>query len=201
MCKWDIVFQRIGILFWIAAAFLSFYNVKEDNDAKNNSVALLQTLYEDLPKMKPAVSTQTKILDDTFNPQMDMPTKFVGDKAYIGVLEIPELSLSLPIMEDWSYPDLKISPCRYYGSAYQDNMVLMAHNYQSHFGKLKTLFLGAWIIFTDVDGNIFTYQVASIEIYNPLQVEEMISGEWDLKLFTCTIGGKSRITICCERIS
>jgi sortase A len=31
-------------------------------------------------------------------------------------------------------------------------------------------------------------------------VEEMESDEWDLTLFTCTIGGKSRVTIRCERV-
>lgn len=30
-------------------------------------------------------------------------------------------------------------------------------------------------------------------------VEEMESGDWDLSLFTCTLGGSYRVTVRCER--
>jgi sortase A len=38
-----------------------------------------------------------------------------------------------------------------------------------------------------------------LEILRPTAVEEMISGDWDLTLFTCTIGGATRVTIRCEK--
>ena len=54
--------------------------------------------------------------------------------------------------------------------------------------------------FTDMDGNVFSYQVADIEILQPGDVEELCSGEWPLTLYTCTIGGRTRITVRCELI-
>ena len=44
--------------------------------------------------------------------------------GYIGVLQIPSLDLTLPIISDWSYPALQVAPCRYAGSAYEGGLVL-----------------------------------------------------------------------------
>ena len=76
--------------------------------------------------------------------------------------------------------------------------MIAAHNYSSHFGRLKNLSQGDEVTFTDVDGNVFSYVVAALETLSPYAVEEMTSGGWDLTLFTCTIGGKSRVTVRCE---
>lgn len=102
-------------------------------------------------------------------------------------------------MSQWSYPKLKKSPCRYRGSVYKDDLVIAAHNYRTHFGRIKDLSEGDEVIFTDIDGNIFYYEVALLEILAPNAVVEMESSEWDLTLFTCTLGGASRVTVRCKR--
>lgn len=119
---------------------------------------------------------------------------------YIGILEIPPVGLELPVLSEWSYPRPKLAPCRYAGSAYQDNMVIAAHNYQSHFADIRNLSTGEEVIFTDMDGNVFQYEVVVYEVLLPTDVEEMTSGHWDLTLFTCTVGGASRVTLRCDRV-
>jgi len=42
--------------------------------------------------------------------------------------------------------------------------------------------------------------VAAREVLLPTAVEEMTAGEWDLTLFTCTLGGRSRVTVRCELV-
>ena len=118
--------------------------------------------------------------------------------ACIGVLEIPAIDLKLPVLSEWSYPLLKKAPCRYSGSAYLDNLVIAAHNYRTHFGKLKELETGDEVIFTDAAGNRFEYKVAVVEALTPQSVEDMTSGEWALSLFTCTLDGKNRVTVRCD---
>ena len=95
---------------------------------------------------------------------------------------------------------MKISPCRYEGSIYLDNMVICGHNYSTHFGTLKELDAGDLVFFTDMDGNLFEYAVAETEILQPTAVEEMTSGNWDLTLFTCTVGGATRVTVRCLKL-
>lgn len=94
--------------------------------------------------------------DDYENPEMEMPEvklDSLEDGACIGILEIPSLDLKLPVISKWSYPLLKKAPCRYSGSVYENNLVIAAHNYRSHFGRLKTLQNGSEVIFTDASGN------------------------------------------------
>ena len=55
------------------------------------------------------------------------------------------------------------------------------------------------MIFTDVDGNIFRYTVADLEQLEGTDVKEMEAGDWDLTLFTCTLGGQYRVTVRCVR--
>ena len=78
-----------------------------------------------------------------------------------------------------------------------NNMVIAAHDYYSHFGRLKSMSQGDEVIFTDMDGNVFRYEVAALETLSSTAVEEMTSGDWDLTLFTCTVGGQSRVTVRC----
>lgn len=120
--------------------------------------------------------------------------------SYIGYLTIPKLRLELPIMTDWSYEHLKISPCRYSGSVMGDDLVLMAHNYARHFGKLSELSTGDEVYFTDVLGITTRYQVVGRDVLDPYAVGEMTSGEFDLTLFTCTYGGQSRVTVYCDKV-
>lgn len=204
MMKHDKIYTMIGLLLLAAALFLSGYNIWSDIQADRRAEAVRTQLEQGLADKEPAddssdIGSQEEICipDYLLNPEKEMPTKEVDHWFYIGVLKIPTLSLELPVLSEWSYPGLKIAPCRYAGSAYLNNMVIAAHNYSSHFGSLKRLSQGDEVTFTDMDGNVFRYEVAGIEILMPYDVEEMTGGDWDLTLFTCTIGGKSRVTVRC----
>lgn len=181
-----------GLLLIAAALFLTGYNLFDQMRAQRSAAQAAAQLAERLPQ-----TTQTDVPDYLLTPEMEMPVETIDGVDYVGVLRIPALALELPVISQWSYPLLKIAPCRYSGSAYQNNLVLCAHNYTSHFGNLKNLHIGDAVTFTDMDGNLFTYQVAELETLPPQATEEMESGDWDLTLFTCTVGGQSRVTVRC----
>lgn len=191
-----------GFWFFITAALcfalalgLSGWNVYENHRAgKISNIAVVQ-LQEVIAQKKPL---QNEVPDYQLNPNMEMPTITIDGLEYIGVLSVPTRDLNLPIISNWSYPNLKKSPCRYSGSVYTNNLVLAAHNYSSHFGNLKKFNIGEEVVFTDVDGNAFHYRVAELETLQPTAVEQMKSGNWDLTLFTCTVGGSYRVTVRCE---
>ena len=133
-------------------------------------------------------------------PDMEMPVTMIKGNAYIGVLDIPSKGLSLPVMSEWSYSRLRIAPCRYSGSVYSKDIVIAGHNYARHFGPIKSMRVGDAVNFTDADGNVFHYEVAGVEVLKGTAVEEMQAGDWDLTLFTCTYGGKSRCALRCRLI-
>ena len=149
----------------------------------------------------PSLEEEICYPDYVLTPHMDMSAQEVDGLVCIGLLEIPAIGLELPVQKEWSYSDLRASPCRYEGTVYFDNMVICGHNYSSHFGALKELNEGDGVFFTDMDGNRFSYRVKETEILPPGAVEEMTTGDWELTLFTCTFGGASRVTVRCSRIA
>lgn len=90
--------------------------------------------------------------------------------------------------------------CRYSGSAYTDDMTICAHNSYAHFGFLYRMNTGDTAVLTDIDGNVFTYQLFEQEIMRPGDVEQLNSGEWDLTLFTCTFDGLQRRVFRFEKV-
>lgn len=137
------------------------------------------------------------------NPDVKMSTIPVTvntiELNYIGILRAPSIGLELPVIADWSYYNLNFAPCCFSGSAYQGNFVICAHNYAAHFGSLDRISPDDTIVFTDIGGNNFFYTVESIDILEPADIDEMISEEYDLTLFTCTFSGQARVAVRCKK--
>lgn len=187
------VWINAGLLLIAAALFLSVYNEWESHEARDSARQVIAQLCDELP---------TEAGEPTTLPDVrrEMPVKTINGRDYIGVLSIPSLELELPVISQWDYPALKVAPCRYSGSLYQDNLIICAHNYASHFGKLKELQPGDIVLFTDMDEHVVTFQMVERETLNPMDAEGMEAGDWDLTLFTCTIDGQTRVTIRFERV-
>ena len=185
-----------GLLLLAAALVLTGMNLLEDQQAGAKS----ERVRKELERQVPETLLQTAgpdVPDYMLYPEQEMPISEIGGQDYIGILEIPSLQISLPVMSQWSYENLKTAPCRYYGSAYKENMVIAGHNYRAHFGGLRSLSPGAQVKFTDMEGNGFVYEVAGIEILEPDAVEALVDEAWDLTLFTCTYGGENRVAVRC----
>jgi sortase A len=129
-----------------------------------------------------------------------MPEIQVDGISYVGYLSIPALNLELPVISESTEQNLEIAPCRFFGTVYQKDFVIGGHRYRRHFRKLSTLGYGERLSFTDVEGNVYIYEVAECEVLEPNQAEYLCSGDWDLSLFTCTPGGMTRVVLRCLRV-
>ena len=188
---------NVGLLLIAAALFLSAYNEVASREARDSAQQVIAQLCETLPTETAAGAEETEapsVPEYLLDADREMPVQTINGQDYIGVLSIPSLELELPVISQWDYPSLKVAPCRYSGSLYQDNLIICAHNYASHFGKLKNLRVGDTAIFTDMDENVVRFQLAAQETIQPEDLEAMEAGDWDLTLFTCTVGGQSRVT-------
>ena len=190
-----------GLLLIAAALCLFVYNKREAESAAQTAEQALQEI-SDVPHVleQPQESEIHSIIPDYISdPTMEMPTVEVDGNFYIGILEIHALELSLPVISEWNDTRLKQAPCRYKGSVYLDNLIIAGHNYKKHFGGLKNLQIGDTITFTDMDEHCFSYTVTALEELDGTAIEAMESGDWDLTLFTCKIGGKKRVTVRCKK--
>ncbi len=190
----------IGIMLLISALSLCVYNIHEDQKGGEQAQLILEEIKAEIPE---STETATEKKYDLFSeyetePVFTEAVIAIDDAIYIGVICIPDLGIELPVMNEWSYPNLKIAPCRYKGSYLDHNMIIAAHNYRSHFGRIGELNSGSKIIFTDITGKDYIYEVNNIENINGTDIEAMDFGSaesWDLTLFTCTLSGQSRVTI------
>lgn len=197
----------LGAVLIFGALFLFLHNQREEAAAGE---AVLEVLPQVVQQIQ--INQQAHLL--TEEPEQTMPignpeetqpvpemeTIEIDGNWYIGCLSIPSLGLELPVMADWSSDQLKIAPCRYAGSTYSDDLVIMAHNYVHHFGKLVHLSVGERVVFVDAAGQVTEYEVVALDVLKESDVEDMTAGEYDLTLFTCTFSGSSRTTIRCDRV-
>ena len=191
----------IGGVLLLAALGLYGYNRYEDAQAGAEAQVVVQDLEQKLEQtVSKAESTETSAdSEEMLSPEL--PVVMLDGYDYIGVISIPAIDIKLPVMSNWSYPKLKISPCREFGSSRTDDLVIAAHNYESHFGKLGSVSVGDNVIFTDMDGVENHYIVQKTDILQPTDVDAVEHSGYDLVLYTCTYGGKTRITMFCDRIA
>lgn len=197
----------VGVICLVSACLLSYYNIYEDQaagDAVRPVVAALDVVAAEARENEERIIEAAElpvVPNYEVDPNREMPEKEVDGHPYIGTLRIPALELELPVISQWNYRELKKAPCRYLGSVYTNDLIIAAHNYRSHFGSLYKLVSGDQVLFTDMEGNEFVYEVNSIEIIGKYQVKDMEAGDWDLTLFTCTVGGENRVTVRCRIIA
>lgn len=180
----------LGIAAMLAAAGFVVFNTSEDIHAKNASAAALDGVKKVIEE-KPAVSR---------DEETTLTVEMVDGYPYIGYVTLPTLGIELPVMDDWDYVRLKLSPCRYYGAPQTDDFVIAGHNYPNHFGRLSELKIGDEVRFTEMDGKVHRYVVGDMETLYPGQTQTMLESDWDLTLYTCTYSRTQRVTVRCERM-
>ena len=185
--KSGVILISLGAVLILAALLLFLYNRSEDRRAGQEAESLLEDV-------RSAMAADTDP-----EPQEEPAEEITYD--YAGVIAIPDLSLELPVIDQWNYARLKVAPCRQSGAAADGDLVIAAHNYKSHFGYLDRLQPGASVIFTDMEGTVYRYAVEEIRQLEPEDVEDVssvFSSEYPLVLYTCTPGGKARVAVFCR---
>ena len=185
--KSGVILISLGAVLILAALLLFLYNRGEDRRAGQEAESLLED------------ARSAMAADTDPEPQEELAEEITYD--YAGVIVIPDLSLELPVIDQWSYARLKVAPCRQSGAAADGDLVIAAHNYKSHFGYLDRLEPGASVIFTDMEGTVYRYAVEGIRQLAPEDAEDVssvFSSEYPLVLYTCTPGGKARVAVFCR---
>lgn len=189
----------LGVVLLLAALGLYGYNRWEDAQAGAEAQTVVQDLQEKVVEQTQSAASAPAIDYSSLDPEL--PVVELDGYEYVGTVSIPAIGIDLPVMSEWSYPRLKIAPCRQFGSSRTDDLVIAAHNYESHFGKLTSLTAGDSVTFTDMDGIVNEYVVNKVEVLDPHSVEEVEHSGYALVLYTCTYGGKTRVTVFCDRAS
>ena len=185
--KSGVILISLGAVLILAALLLFLHNRGEDRRAGQEAESLLEDARSAMAANAAPEMQEEPVEEITYD--------------YAGVIAIPDLSLELPVIDQWNYARLKVAPCRQSGAAADGDLVIAAHNYKSHFGYLDRLEPGASVIFTDMEGTVYRYAVEEIRQLEPEDVEDVssvFSSEYPLVLYTCTPGGKARVAVFCR---
>lgn len=206
--KAGIVILILGAVLIVSALLLVFRNRQEAQEAGQEAqtllsdvdalIAIRETQEMQLPSTQPEDEKEAEATEPALAPEL--PVASMNGYDYVGYVEIPSLSLRLPVMAEWSYERLYVAPCRQYGSSRTDDLVIAAHNYYTHFGRLKELNPGDAVFFTDMDGIVNSYSVDCLDTIDPYDVDAVLNSGYALVLYTCTTGGGSRVTVFCTRV-
>ena len=201
--KAGIAIVALGAALILLALLLLLYNRREDASAGRATESLLSGV-------EAAVSVQSSAVNEGAEPDgtpeadaetldPELPVAEIDGYGYVGYIELPALGLKLPVMSEWDYDRLKLAPCRQFGSSRTDDLVIAAHNYDNHFGRLKELTAGDTVVFTDMDGIVNTYLVEKTGTIQPSEVDAVQNSGYDLVLYTCTRSGRTRVAVFCRR--
>jgi sortase A len=219
--KTGIFLMIVGAMLVAAAVILAIYNYREDKAAgeaaESIMIELEQAIAENTKQQNTlegstdiagqvqnnavtehVIANKDSLVSVSSDSSDKHETLYVDDHYYVGIITLPELGIRLPVIDSYEGDNLSYAPCLY--SGYVDSqMIICAHNFNSHFGRIKELAAGSVVIFTDIYGNDYRYNVMDIEIVPGNDSNKMEAGEWDLSLFTCTFDGSDRVTVrCCH---
>lgn len=181
-----------GILLVLGAAALFVKVSNDDAKAKAFSQEIVSRLKDETPEAATSPSEKSADAGETL--------AVIDNVNYLGYLSFVGYDVTLPVFADWSFEALNYAPARYSGTVKDNDLVIAAHNYYSHFFLLNEMVEGNEVDLTQADGSIIRYIVKKVETLEPTELNKLTAGEYDLTLFTCTPTGAARATVRCDRM-
>ncbi len=197
------VLLLLGAALLCAALLLAAKNRREETSAGEAAAALLvqaeQTIAQHAapPAAVPTPAPSSAVEETLFPSPSASPSAAPEGPAFLGVLSVPAVSLTVPVLAEWSYYYLTLAPCRDCGSVETGDLVIAAHNYDTHFGRLSRIAPGDSVYFTDIAGSTTEYAAASVEQRDPSDAEGVRDSGYPLVLYTCSWDCTARVTVFC----
>ena len=173
-----------GALLLLAGALLAGQNLLTERRAARQTADLL-------------AAVETRIAAPADLPAPEVTGDPWAGYGVIGVVGLPDLGLSLPVLADYTQDLLAVAPCRYTDDLALEpgQLVVAGHNYRTHFGRLGELSPGSRITWQNLDGVTYTYTVTEVTEIDAGDREALEQGDWDLTLFTCDVTRTRRILV------
>ena len=173
-----------GALLLLAGALLAGQNLLTERRAARQTADLL-------------AAVETRIAAPADLPAPEVTRDPWTGYEVIGVVGLPDLGLSLPVLADYTQDLLAVAPCRYTDDLALEpgQLVVAGHNYRTHFGRLGELASGSRITWQNLDGVTYTYTVTEVTEIDAGDREALEQGDWDLTLFTCDVTRTRRILV------
>ena len=105
----------------------------------------------------------------------------VDGTDFVGIVELPHYASALPVCADWG--NTNNYPCRFSGSIYNGTMQIGATTQKGQYDFYRELSVGDTVIFTDVEGNKYTFTITSLRYEKHADQAALQQEEAPLTLF------------------
>mgnify|MGYP003293960759 CR=1 FL=1 len=112
-----------------------------------------------------------------------MPVLQLDGTDYVALLKVPGYGVTLPVADEWSNEPIISCPARYYGSVYDNTMLIGGTDQQGQFDFFTRMEPGDSIEIMDMLGSEFSYTVDRIDRAKSVDYEKLSSGGYPLTLF------------------
>lgn len=181
----------IGSCLFVASIILLVvwqWNIHTSEKKTNEYVSVIQEL---IPEPQGAV------LEERSDNMM--ATLSVDGTDFVGLLELPEYETILPVCADWG----KISkyPCRFRGSVYDRTMQIGGTSQKGQYDFYRDISVGDSVLFTDMEGNCFSYKVSDIRYEKHADQSALQRKEAAMTLFVKNVYAFEYIIISCDALN
>lgn len=195
-----ILLVALGLVLMAAGVLLYAADRRQEQLAGESADILLRELEREI-RYEPSAARPSAGPGESAPPEGSappaMPTRTLSGYDLVGILRIPAADITLPVLDSWSEELLHLAPCRYSGSLAGEDLVILGHNYRTHFGSLRLVQAGDSVELTDVNGVTYRFTVALTETVRGDEGDRLPS-EYPLTIFTCTADSRHRLLVRCS---
>ena len=124
----------------------------------------------------------------------------------VGVVKIPKINITYPILSKTTDALLKVAPCKFHGASPNElgNLCIIAHNYKRKgvfFSDVPDLVVGDIVEIQDLSQRVIQYEVYDIHTVMPDNVSDTTqktNGRKEVTLITCTDDTQQRVIVRCK---
>lgn len=124
----------------------------------------------------------------------------------IGIVRIPKLGITYPILSKTTDALMKVAPCKFHGASPNEvgNLCVIAHNYRRKgvfFSDVPDMVVGDIVEIQDLSQRTIQYEVYDIHTVLPDNVADTTqktNGRKEVTLITCTDNSEQRVIVKCR---
>lgn len=124
------------------------------------------------------------------------PVLSINETDFIGVLELPQFKSTLPVCADWG--NITKYPCKFSGSIYDGTLQIGATSQRGQYDFYRDISLGDTVIFTDAEGNSYTYAVTNLQYEKHADQTTLSQKESALTLFIKNVYDFEYLIVYCD---
>lgn len=168
--------QILGIGLILSGALLLLFSQLRMQSARKRTAAVTAQMAALLPERTPGIPGSYT------DPAM--PVLEINGVDYVALLDIPAVGSRLPVSSQWDDRNLDQSPCRFWGSSYEESLVIGGSDSPGQFDFCGRIHPGAAVILTAMNGEEFHYTIRRIDRAKHAESQWLLQDSYDLTLFT-----------------